>query len=148
MSENFDNFQKKFKIPDLNIYQSHYWVWSVRPTHSTVGSSVLSLRRPAEKFSDITKEESIDFGSMIGIIEKTLKQSFNYDRMNYLMLMMVDFQVHFHVIPRYSHSIDFAGTTWIDKGWPALPDLTAPTYDNKILIQIKEKLITDLQINP
>ena len=147
MSENFDNFQKKFNIAELNIYQRPYWTWSVRPTHSTIGSGVLSLRRPAEQFSDITKEESVDFGVMIKIIERTLKHSFNYDRINYLMLMMVDYHVHFHVIPRYSRNIDFAGVTWLDKGWPALPDLSAPEYDIKVLIQVKEKLIEDLQIN-
>ena len=34
-------------------------------------------------------------------IEGVLGRTFNYDRINYLMLMMVDPDVHFHVIPRY-----------------------------------------------
>jgi diadenosine tetraphosphate (Ap4A) HIT family hydrolase len=41
--------------------------------------------------------------------------------MNYLMLMMVDHHVHFHALPRYDGPREFAGLTWIDGGWPALP---------------------------
>ena len=42
------------------------------------------------------------------------------------MLMMVDPDVHFHVIPRYGEMRDFDGVTFVDRGWPAQPDLGAP----------------------
>jgi diadenosine tetraphosphate (Ap4A) HIT family hydrolase len=45
--------------------------------------------------------------------------------------MMVDPQVHFHVIPRYAASKDFAGTTWTDANWPKPPDIGgAPLTDD------------------
>jgi diadenosine tetraphosphate (Ap4A) HIT family hydrolase len=46
-----------------------------------------------------------------------------YERINYLMLMMVDPHVHYHVIPRYSTSRTFNGVEFVDAGWPALPQL-------------------------
>jgi len=42
---------------------------------------------------------------------------------NYLMLMMVDPDVHFHVIPRYASVRQHAGVQYADAGWPGPPQL-------------------------
>jgi diadenosine tetraphosphate (Ap4A) HIT family hydrolase len=39
------------------------------------------------------------------------------------MLMMVDPNVHFHVIPRYAGSRSLGGIAFADSGWPGPPDL-------------------------
>jgi diadenosine tetraphosphate (Ap4A) HIT family hydrolase len=39
------------------------------------------------------------------------------------MLMMVDPDVHFHVIPRYAGQRRFADTVTRDAGWPGPPEL-------------------------
>jgi len=39
--------------------------------------------------------------------------------------MMVDPHVHFHVIPRYSASRDFEGSSFADPTWPKPPDVTS-----------------------
>ena len=46
-----------------------------------------------------------------------------YDKINYLMLMMVDPDVHFHVLPRYSGTRTLLGVTYPDAGWPGPPAL-------------------------
>ena len=46
-----------------------------------------------------------------------------YERINYLMLMMVDPDVHFHVIPRYDGSRSFGALAFADAGWPGPPAL-------------------------
>ena len=43
--------------------------------------------------------------------------------MNYIMLMMVDSHLHFHVLPRYSDVKEFAGLSWSDSGWPKPPNM-------------------------
>jgi diadenosine tetraphosphate (Ap4A) HIT family hydrolase len=43
--------------------------------------------------------------------------------MNYLMLMMKDKQVHYHVIPRYNKIINFKWIECKDTGWPKAPDM-------------------------
>ena len=40
-------------------------------------------------------------------IEATLQPTIGYERINYLMLMMVDPHVHFHVFPRYEGARSF-----------------------------------------
>ena len=71
-------------------------------------------------------------------IENVLKKLFKYDKINYLMLMMVDNEVHYHVIPRYENDILFEGQKFTDTGWPGMPDLS---FNNKIDQNIKLKLI-------
>jgi diadenosine tetraphosphate (Ap4A) HIT family hydrolase len=39
------------------------------------------------------------------------------------MLMMVDPNVHFHVIPRYSDPREWNGIAFPDAGWPGPPEL-------------------------
>ncbi len=56
-------------------------------------------------------------------IEAALSKAFAYDKINYLMLMMVDPEVHYHVIPRYAEPRDFGGKTFADTGWPKTPNL-------------------------
>jgi diadenosine tetraphosphate (Ap4A) HIT family hydrolase len=60
---------------------------------------------------------------VVGDIERALKAAFSYEKINYLMLMMVDPNVHFHVIPRYSQSQSACGLTIADPGWPVVPQL-------------------------
>mgnify|MGYP000964088017 CR=1 FL=1 len=43
------------------------------------------------------------------------------------MLLMVDPDVHFHVIPRYAGSRQFRDLSFPDAGWPGVPALDAAT---------------------
>jgi hypothetical protein len=58
-------------------------------------------------------------------LERALRAAFDYQKVNYLALMMVDPHVHFHVIPRYSEAREFEGSTFLDAAWPKPPDLTS-----------------------
>ena len=62
---------------------------------------------------------------MIAGTERLLKDQVGYQRINYLMLMMVDPDVHFHVIPRYEGSRHRSGLEFADAGWPGPPVLTS-----------------------
>lgn len=93
----------------MKTYETEHWVWSLRPIQTTIGSGILSLKRECPVFSELNQEEFSDLNSSIKIIEKTLKKTFNYDILNYLMIMMVDKQVHYHIILRYEETINFDG---------------------------------------
>ena len=57
-----------------------------------------------------------------------------FEKINYLMLMMVDKEVHYHVLPRYSETRKFEGVAFPDPGWPVAPDLsTGPVLEGKDL---------------
>ena len=52
-----------------------------------------------------------------------LRDFVGYEKINYLMLMMVDPDVHFHVFPRYAGQREHGGVAFPDAGWPGPPAL-------------------------
>ena len=117
-------FREKFRIPELQIHANEHWIWSVRPSQPTLGAGILSLKRYCPNFGLITNDEGAALGEIVRTCEHRLKARFAPDRINYLMLMMVDHHVHFHMIPRYGRPVTHLGTTWEDRGWPSLPELS------------------------
>ena len=89
MENTLSEFNTKFRTKKLLIVSNDSWNWSLRPAQATLGTSILSLKRYALHFSDITETEAQDLQKMIKTIESTMKNAFDYNIMNYLMLMMV-----------------------------------------------------------
>lgn len=144
MSVNFEKFNEKFQVDDLLIIQTEYWRWSVRPVQCTAGAGILSLRRPAETMSELTEAEGADLIKITKIIESTLKKAFQAEKMNYIMLMMVDLHIHYHVVPRYSTDIEFANRNFKDIGWPKPPVLDAEGVSYETLVAIRDYLKANL----
>lgn len=140
------DFNNKFKIEDLLIYETDYWIWSLRPVQATLGAGILSLKRECATFGELVSKEFADLNNIIKVIEPTLKNTFNYDIMNYLMLMMVDKQVHYHVIPRYENQVEFLGEEWKDTAWPGVPNLAGETLEINKLVDICSYIKTNLNI--
>lgn len=144
MSGIMDEFKSKFKTEELLIYETDHWIWSLRLVQATLGAGVLSLKRECPVLIELNQNEFSDLDNIIKVIEKALKETFDYDIMNYIMLMMIDKQVHYHVIPRYERTIDFCGLTWKDSGWPGMPNLAGEEMElrtlDEILSAIKENL--------
>lgn len=120
-TETLEKFRAKFRVAELQVINTGVWTWSVRPAQPTLGAGIVSLNRYALRLSDVTPNEMADLSGLVATLERAIKASFNHNIMNYLMLMMVDHHVHYHVIPRYDGSRQFAGLEWVDNGWPALP---------------------------
>jgi diadenosine tetraphosphate (Ap4A) HIT family hydrolase len=138
-----EDFRIKFEIQKYTVAENDSWVWSLRPNQVTLGSSILSLKRHATKFSEVTAAEMKDLQDLIVRLESSVKKTFNYEIMNYLMLMMVDHHVHFHVIPRYPDAKKFKELEWIDKGWPSLPVMAESQHKDRVDVieKVKEELV-------
>ena len=120
----------KFGYPGSLLADYERWVVLLRPQQVTLGAVVLACKGPATAFSDLDAAAFVELETVTTGIESVLKRCFGFDKINYLMLMMVDPHVHFHVIPRYRETKQFDGTAFPDHGWPALPDLgAAPALD-------------------
>ncbi|MEX2649380.1 MAG: HIT family protein [Alphaproteobacteria bacterium] len=116
----------KFGYPGTLVAETARWVALVRPQQVTLGSLVLVSTEPARAFGGLSAQAFVELGAMVGAAEATLHGLFAYDKINYMMLMMVDPDVHFHVFPRYAAERTFAGTTFRDPFWPRPPDPTKP----------------------
>lgn len=114
----------KFNYPDSLIREYDHWVVLLRPAQVTVGSLVLASREEAQCFPELSPEGFVELRKAAGELESALSEAFRYDKINYLMLMMVDRHVHFHVIPRYSAPVPLDGREYPDEYWPGPPDVT------------------------
>ena len=113
----------RFGYPETLIAEYAHWVVLLRPEQPTLGSLVLAAKGPATAFSELTPEAYAELGRVVADIEGRVCDAVGYLKINYLMLMMVDRHVHFHVIPRYDGERSAAGVTVRDAGWPKAPAL-------------------------
>ena len=114
---------EKFGYPATLIREFEHWLVLLRPDQVTLGSLVLAARGDATAYSTLPREAFGEQADVISVIEKALARFVQYERINYLMLMMVDPNVHFHVIPRYSAPRNWNGSDFPDAGWPGPPRL-------------------------
>ena len=131
----------KFEYPDLLVKDYRHWCVTLRRHQATLGALVLISKSDAVAWSSLEPEAFSELAIVTRGIERTLGTAFAYDKINYLMLMMVDPNVHFHVLPRYGKSLDFDGETFEDPGWPKAPDLGAgPTVDDAMAKKLIDHL--------
>ena len=134
-----EEFRKTFQIEDLKIEKIGSWIISLRPQQITLGSLVLPLNRKCPHLGEITEKEEKELSQAFKVLEELLEVSFKPNKINYLGLMMVDHQVHFHVIPRYDDLRTFKEMEFKDKDWPKPPvmsNVVNLTHDE--LTSIKE----------
>ena len=113
----------KFGDPTTRLAQTDRWTVLLRPKQPTLGSLVLICREPVRAFADVSVEGYIELRDLVRRIEAMLQTVVAYERINYLMLMMVDPDVHFHVLPRYAATRACAGQDFTDVAWPGPPRL-------------------------
>jgi diadenosine tetraphosphate (Ap4A) HIT family hydrolase len=114
---------EKFGWPATLVKEFEHWVVLARPAQPTLGSLVLAAKSDATAFGDLPGEAHAELKQATTAIEEALSGAVGYAKLNYLMLMMVDPNVHFHVIPRYEGAREWNGREFVDVGWPKVPDL-------------------------
>jgi|SRR5688500_9872949 len=118
---------EKFGYPGSLLREYDHWLVLLRPAQVTAGSLILAAKGEATAYGALGREAFAEQAVAIAEIEATLRRTVDYERINYLMLMMVDPHVHFHVFPRYGGTRGFAGMAIADAGWPGPPDLKSAT---------------------
>ncbi len=113
----------KFGYPQTLIRDYQHWVLLLRPAQVTAGSLILAAKGEATAFGALPQAAFTEQAAVVAELEKMLRTTVNPDKINYLMLMMVDPHVHFHIFPRYQGDRSIAGLVLTDHGWPGPPDL-------------------------
>lgn len=114
---------EKFGWPATLVREFGHWLVLLRPAQPTLASLVLAAKSDATAFGDLPGEAHAELKAVTRAIEAALAGFTGYAKLNYLMLMMVDPHVHFHVIPRYDGAREWGGLTFPDAGWPGVPQL-------------------------
>jgi len=134
---------KTFGFPETLVRQFDHWALLVRPAQVTLGSLVLVSTSDETSFGALPAAAFAELGAIIPAAESALKSFIDYEKINYLMLMMVDPHVHFHIFPRYSGERDAGGVRITDAGWPGPPDLkSAVRLDDLQVGVLRAELMT------
>ena len=115
----------KFGYPNSLVREYEHWVVLLRPSQVTLGSLILAAKCDATAFGQLPPEAHAELAEITKDVEAKLAREIGYERINYLMLMMVDPHVHFHIFPRYEGSRSIGDTVIEDRGWPGPPDLAS-----------------------
>lgn len=131
------------------IKEYTHWVVLFRDKQVTLGSVIIMSKHTQEtSLGTLSAEAWAEFGSVCKEVERALTNTFGAEKFNYLALMMYDPEVHFHVIPRYSKPVQFAGTSFIDPDWPHATKRIGLQLDQTVLDAIKEKILENISNVP
>jgi diadenosine tetraphosphate (Ap4A) HIT family hydrolase len=134
---------RKFGYPATLLREYDHWLVLLRPAQVTAGSLILAAKSDATAYGTLPQAAFAGQAAVIAEIELTLRAAVAWERINYLMLMMVDPHVHFHVIPRYDGSRSLAGLEITDHGWPGPPDLkSAIALDDAGIARTRAALVS------
>jgi diadenosine tetraphosphate (Ap4A) HIT family hydrolase len=129
---------KKFKFHENLIYEYQNWYLILREEQITFASMVLIEKKFKKRLSDLSLKSFKELKKIFNDIEKKIKPEIKYQKINYLYLMMVDKEVHMHIIPRYNKKILFENILFQDFGWPYPPKLDKNNTASK---KIKKKIV-------
>ncbi|HEX9964746.1 MAG TPA: HIT family protein [Allosphingosinicella sp.] len=114
---------RRFGYPATLIADYEHWMVLLRPAQPTLGSLILAAKGEETSFAALPAEAFTELQRAAADIERALGEAVLFEKINYLMLMMVDPHVHFHVVPRYEGEREACGVGVKDSGWPKVPAL-------------------------
>ena len=138
------------------VFETEYWRIGLAEEQTYLGYCVVALKRQDGKrgdLVDLTQEEFLDFFTVVKKFEAALRGAFGATMFNWSCLMNNAYQlpdpkphVHWHVKPRYSHSVEFEGEVFEDARfghhYTLLEDLNRIVSDD-----MQEKIIAKIQEN-
>jgi diadenosine tetraphosphate (Ap4A) HIT family hydrolase len=134
---------EKFGYPSSIVKDYENWVVLLRRPQITLGSLAVVHKQPIVALPDISPEGFCELQKVTLHTETTLRNLFRFDKINYLLLMMVDPDVHFHVIPRYSDVREFSGVEFYDTFWPGPPNVSAAVeLPAALMEELRQSLVT------
>ena len=116
---------ERFAYPESLVREFEHWAVLVRPAQVTAGSLVLvATDDDARRWPELPSAAFAELAKVTAEMEAALQAAVRFDKINYLMLMMSDPHVHFHVLPRHESPRHLAGLELADPTWPVAPDIS------------------------
>ncbi|MEI7604044.1 MAG: HIT family protein [bacterium] len=123
----------------VKLFETNFWTVILANEQSTLGRSIVVLKRHEECLAKVTKEEFEDLHEIIIKLENGITKAFNPQLFNWSCLMNNAFKnnkpkphLHWHCRPRYKNEIVFNNITFIDTRF-------GHHYDNSYKFLIDEK---------
>ena len=125
----------RFEYPKALVQEYEHWVVLFRPIQVTPLSCVIAARAEVTSLGALDAAAGAELPRVIRDYEASVGHLLPAEKFNYLALMMVDPNPHFHAIPRYPRPIVVGTHPFTDTAYPKPPDITvgmhldAPTLE-------------------
>jgi diadenosine tetraphosphate (Ap4A) HIT family hydrolase len=116
---------QRFDYPGSLIKEYVHWVVMIRPGQVTMGCTLIAAKSACASLGDLAPAEAAELPQVIGDFEQAIRRIAPASKFNYLALMMVDPNPHFHAIPRYAAKLCVGEIDFDDGAFPNPPDLRA-----------------------
>lgn len=136
---------EKFNEKQNLVKEYNYWKLLIKEEPNKLGRLVAILKREAFSLQNVTSEEMAEYSTIVKEVEPALEKAFGAYLVQHLHLAFVDKQIHFHIIPRYKETVEFADINWTDDQNPN--PLVQPKIEcdravlDKVLNTLKKVLI-------
>lgn len=140
---------EKYGYPATAIADYDSWVVLLNPKQGpTAPRLVVASREDGETLGSLSLAAHAEFKQVAADVEVGLHATFRPDKLNWFMLMMVDRQVHYHVIPRFRAPRSVLDHIIFDAGWPKHPEMTSVlTFSETELHTIWSQLRADWPVS-
>lgn len=117
-----NSFREKFELERLTAVETKFWILSVRPKQLTKGALVLTYRGEENELGDLPDKAFLELRDLMCKVESFARKRLNSVRINYLVLRLVDNELHFHIFPRFDTTLKESNEE-IDPFYPLPVDL-------------------------
>lgn len=114
---------ERFAYPHAVVREFDHWIVLIRPVQTTPLSCVIAARSAVVGLGELSATECAELPSVIRQYEAAVRRIAPAVKFNYLALMMVDPNPHFHAIPRYAFPFSIEDHRFLDPYFPEPPDV-------------------------
>ncbi len=131
---------------DVQVFETKYWRVVLDGDQRFLGKSFVTLLKHKESVSDPSSEEWQDLHTVMLRLEASVKGAFGPSHFNWSCLMnnaVVAGQpthVHWHMHPRYTRPVEFAGETFYDTELFPPRERSSHVVTRDILLQIMQAM--------
>ena len=127
--------------PDYRfVFETKFWRIVLAPNQSLVGRCVVHLKRHSGDLADLTRDELLEWLTVVQKLENALKSAFGAAMFNWSCYMNhayreahPDPHIHWWAVPRYKQPVTLADLTFED------PHFSNP-YDHYRVLDVKEEM--------
>jgi len=127
------------------VKEYNHWIVQVTDSQQLLGYLVISLKRHAEFFIDVTDDELLEFRDICEDMQLALEENFKPDWYNYQQFGNLNRHLHFYLIPRYKTPREFNGRTFIDERFGKAPERRWIFEEEKFLEKLTNTLRDSLE---
>jgi diadenosine tetraphosphate (Ap4A) HIT family hydrolase len=114
---------QRFGYPGSVVREYVHWAVMIRPAQITLGCTIIAAKSHCTSLGALSADAGAELPRVIGNFEAAVRRMAPVSKFNYLALMMVDPNPHFHAIPRYAEQVSAGDMSFSDDAFPKAPDL-------------------------